>query len=467
MSQTRSRAGSLPDISKTEKRKAEESSTGIHKSRKNLDTNMVCGMCQEEIDKEEVRCFKCGSDYHFDTCSLQESAWRQMSSREKTNWSCFKCSSGSGEVESLGNKDNQIDDNEIICVECNKELQYGVGAKCGKCKNSYHFSCTSIKEQTWKAMSRERKKEWSCHKCQTGRWGTNSRNARTPQDNLDRNTNDKKLDRMFALLEQNSEKLDEFVAEFKSLNKKIDANNDKITSLERELKEKDTKIERLEDRIKKLEKRSCTNAGENKGTHDQTVENVNSLQGELVRLQQYSRKNNFEIQNVPMQNDEDTEDLVLKIANRFEVDLSRHSIEAAHRLPKVRNKHPPIIVQVSSRKLKEEFLQNRKKIVTQDSVTGNGSGELIYVKENLCKFFRDLESSSRKSLKIERGWKHVWYRNYAIMARETDTSPMFKIRHFGDLDGLLSKLDQNRGSQDNNETETRSRLSNEENMTDA
>lgn len=426
----RSRSSSLTtqtELRKTQKRKADAVGNLLNRSKKNLTMN--CWACKEKMEREEVRCMKCGADYHFSSCALDMETWMNMTSREKAEWRCQTCENAQ---ESLCAKCGLlVEKAEVFCYSCNKDL---------------HYAC-SIQRSTWAAKSEQKKREWECALCRARKEKEKSQGK---DNNEELATNQEvNLNEIFSLLQKNSKTLADTAAEIKSLSNKLDQNNKKITSLENQLIAKDKQMENLEKKFQSLEDKYnemvTTRSGVGEG-NEETAGVIDQLRSELVQLQQRSRIKNIELQNVPQQPEEDIEAIVIKAAQILGVNVTEQNIESAHRLPKVKNKHPPIIVQFNSRKIKEDFLKKRKKTMTQDNLIGNGNGDLIYVKENLCKFYRNLEMETRKKFKKEREWKFVWYKNYSINIRRNEDSAIYKIRHYGDLEEMLRKTDSQVGS---------------------
>ena len=93
----------------------------------------------------------------------------------------------------------------------------------------------------------------------------------------------------------------------------------------------------------------------------------------LNDIEQYSRRQRIEIAGVPESEEEDTNEIVVKVGEIIGVQVSHDDISASHRLPKPRfstaarhgpvsavGKHPKIIVKFVRRATKERFYQARK-----------------------------------------------------------------------------------------------------------
>ena len=71
-------------------------------------------------------------------------------------------------------------------------------------------------------------------------------------------------------------------------------------------------------------------------------------QGALNDLEQYGRRNMVDIGGIPRKKDEDTDDIVFKIAKKLDMTVKKDDIEISHRTSA--NKDAPIIVKFISRR---------------------------------------------------------------------------------------------------------------------
>ncbi|KAK3731907.1 hypothetical protein QZH41_005544 [Actinostola sp. cb2023] len=105
-----------------------------------------------------------------------------------------------------------------------------------------------------------------------------------------------------------------------------------------------------------------------------TATQVEALEDKDDELEMYSRKHNLEIHGVPEDNDEDLDEVVIKLATILGVEADEDDIDIVHRLPS-RSKGPrPIIVKFRSHK-EEKFINETNKLI--DSVITNLKDENI------------------------------------------------------------------------------------------
>ena len=135
-------------------------------------------------------------------------------------------------------------------------------------------------------------------------------------------------------------------------------------------------------------------------------------------LEQYGRKLTLEITGVTVKDEENTNDIVVKIAKLANVDLSRDQISTSHRLqvkPKRPSNNenispapPPIIVCFICRNVQNTLYANRQNLQQADfktfSVEGTSS---VYVNENLTRYTKKLFWSAKQKVKFSR-FKYIW-----------------------------------------------------------
>ena len=231
---------------------------------------------------------------------------------------------------------------------------------------------------------------------------------------------------------------------------------ERIRKQEEEQKGKDKKIKELQDKINKIEQ---SNHGNGQGEAVEKIltdlkEETEKGQERINEMEQYSRNRNFEIQNIPETANEKVEDIVIRTCDRLGVLVTHEHIEACHRIP-LRNKNriAPIIVQVKSRKLRDEILESRteeirtngkiekrKKQITQDDIIGNGNEkDLVYIRENLTPFYRNLEILTKKIAKTHNGYKFVWFNNGKLFIRKDDKEKAIRIKNENDLEKIFGR----------------------------
>jgi phage host-nuclease inhibitor protein Gam len=176
-----------------------------------------------------------------------------------------------------------------------------------------------------------------------------------------------------------------------------------------------------------------------KNNNEEKDKVINALVLQVNDLEQYGRNRNIELINVEETEGEVIEDILSNLAGALGVDLVQSDIEAAHRLPSRKaDRAPRIIVQFLSRKKREEFLRNKRTVVTSNRLTGVNSQDgqkKVFINENLTSFYRDLLWRAKTRAK-EVGFKFVWCRRGKIFARKDEATSVLKINSLQDLDKI-------------------------------
>ncbi|XP_034248409.1 uncharacterized protein LOC117649620 [Thrips palmi] len=102
-------------------------------------------------------------------------------------------------------------------------------------------------------------------------------------------------------------------------------------------------------------------------------------------------------------------------------------IEAAHRIPTQRPGVPkPIVVELRSRKIREEILRKKKQKEVFNDVIYSGEGGKVFIMEQVSPKIGYLKYKA-KQLANRHNWKFVWIKNGKLFARKGENSPVVKI----------------------------------------
>lgn len=290
----------------------------------------------------------------------------------------------------------------MSCGKCSAELPSDSDfAHCTGCNLDLHYTCAGTLKKSYAAKSFDKSK-FKCAGCKRGD---------TPPPG-----------KFFSF-----DQLKELVAELKG--EICEDIKKEIRDTVKELREETAaEIKELKETVSELRRVN---------TEKDTV--IANLVVQVNGLDQYSRKNNFEIDNIEQFEDESIEDIVLKIAGHMKIDLKREEIDAAHRLPQRKNTGPAkIIVQLTSRKKRDEFVRARSQAapITSTKLVGGNIKSRIYINENLSPFFRELLWKSKIRAKAA-GYKFIWYSFGKVLVRKDVTdSKVFKIFDFDDIEKI-------------------------------
>ena len=171
-------------------------------------------------------------------------------------------------------------------------------------------------------------------------------------------------------------------------------------------------------------------------------EEIKRLREDHDALEQYGRRNNLRISGIPEQEQEDTTEAVMAIANgvmKLDPPLQPGDVEVSHRLPKPRNSKPgeprQVIVRFRSKATRYGVISNRKNLKA-------------YNEENACKLYinEDLTStrarllSTVRALQRKRHFDQVWTYNGNVKVKDL-TGHVISIRNIEDVKKCLPNVD--------------------------
>ena len=158
----------------------------------------------------------------------------------------------------------------------------------------------------------------------------------------------------------------------------------------------------------------------------------------LDNLEQYGRRENLEFEGVPQVQNEDTTEVVIKIADKLNINLNENDISIAHRLPtkrpgKSNNSStnlptPAIIARFANRRIRNLIYSKRsaaRKIPTTEFPVPGITR--LFINENLTSYRKKLPWQTKQKMK-ENNYKYIWTKNGRIFIRKDDESNPIEIR---------------------------------------
>jgi len=145
----------------------------------------------------------------------------------------------------------------------------------------------------------------------------------------------------------------------------------------------------------------------------------------LDEREQYSRRNNLRIFGVKEEASEDTDQLVMDVASKVNVDISVGSIDRSHRVGKVTAGKPrPIIVKFVSYADRREVFHNKKQLKNSS----------ITIREDLTKYRLNLLRRAVSAYSM----RNVWSADGVILVKVNSSRP-YRIKTESDLKKLMEK----------------------------
>lgn len=265
----------------------------------------------------------------------------------------------------------------------------------------------------------ERKHSWRCPKCKSN--VSPSPTATSPQP-----VSLEKIQEQLSAVMLQLAPLSSLVEDVKSIRNEINNLKDSQNLVHELISNFSGQVQALESRVCKIEKET---------------QEIPSLKAEISRLQreaedrdQWARANNVEIRGVPLKNTENLYDIVQKIGQVCNYHIKKEDINYIARVPtRVPDNVKPIVISFNNRYIKEGLVAaTRKNKQLNLSTLGFSTSGNVYVNDHLTQRNKTLLSKA-KSLAKEKNFKYIWVKHCKIMARKSDTSPVFFIKCENDL----------------------------------
>lgn len=153
----------------------------------------------------------------------------------------------------------------------------------------------------------------------------------------------------------------------------------------------------------------------------------------LNELDQYSRNKNMEIHGIQERHGEDLVGLTLEMAKHLHISCSENDIDVLHRVP-TRNprNRKPILVQFTTRKVRNAFLEKRVTGLTSNNLVGGSDDTKIFINENLTDINRDLAWRCRAA-KRSLNYRFCWVKNGRVFLRKSSDSPVIHVKSVADI----------------------------------
>ena len=184
--------------------------------------------------------------------------------------------------------------------------------------------------------------------------------------------------------------------------------NDSVTKLHNE-------VSSLIEQVEELNEELCKK--------DSEITRLESLVRDgLDEREQYSRRNNLRLFGVKETQNEDTDQLVLQVAEKLKVPLLKHHIDRSHRVGKAGDNPRPIIVKFVSYAQRRDMFLSKKLL----------KGSQVTIREDLTRARLDL----LKGAVSKYSTKAVWSSDGVVMVNVGKPRP-FRVKTESDLKKLL------------------------------
>lgn len=173
-----------------------------------------------------------------------------------------------------------------------------------------------------------------------------------------------------------------------------------------------------------------------------------NIKKKVMSMEQYSRRSNIQINNIPVIPNENIQDLLCEIGEKIGVELNYGTdIQAAHRVPSKKDNNKPIIVKFSNREKRTSFIVAARKAKLKCGQLDMAK-DLMFSAENKI-YFNDhmtvegmkIFYEARKAVK-ERKVESAWTMNGRIFVKRDQMSERKEIEDMDDLKPFLVPFNQ-------------------------
>ena len=152
----------------------------------------------------------------------------------------------------------------------------------------------------------------------------------------------------------------------------------------------------------------------------QSENEIKLLQQSFNDMDQYLRRDCVKIRGLPIDSQQNSNNLVLKIAEKIGIDIKESDISVSHILRRRnfvdqsrlrQNSTEAIIVKFVRRDIKDKFYRARKNLKNLTAANFDfESSNKIFINENLTRKNKELFNSGL-NIKREKGYKFIWTNN--------------------------------------------------------
>lgn len=357
---------------------------------------------------------------------------------------------------------------------------------CTGCNQKYDLQCANLSPKRYKALNEENKRKWRCQECNSKLPRENS--ADTPVRSsgaaslsdtskpidIDVSEGETQLsgsrvtmrrkpspcvsyiteDKMKEMLNSDKQEMRAVVEScVNGLSDQLKAIKVQCTGYQESLSFVSKQYDELRKELADFKKLFSSTGSELKGIKDENKAlketmnaqsvRIRALEEENLKQQQWSRIQNIEVTGIPEHKEEDTSQIVLKVAQHIGLSIEPSDIEFAHRVQPRHTTSTPrtsrsIVVRLRQRIIKDRIVAAARKHRNLNA-GALGLGEeanRVFINEHLTKENKMLLSSC-KQIAREANFKFVWTKNCRIFVRRNEVSPPILIASPSELSKIV------------------------------
>ncbi|KAJ8728792.1 hypothetical protein PYW07_006488 [Mythimna separata] len=342
------------------------------------------------------------------------------------------------------------------CVRCKKNVTKKLpGLECSRCDKVVHADpvCSKLSNKQLNTLKNLPGIEWSCEECLKNLSRRSS--FVIPEEDDDENDyEDPKIMEMAPVVDAKKlvqdisrEVKKAFREEIRSLENSLEFLSEQLTSMEQAIKRQDSKIKDLENKNYDLQNK-------NKNLELR----INVLEQGFQEVEQQSLATALEVAGLPEMPSNDIEKVMDTVAS--ELNVADREILSTRRLPGSKDKPGPILVELKSKTLQQQWIgaskescitvgQLKSKTLQQQwigaskescitvgqlvpNIPKEKADDRVYIREALTKYQKTLLYNAKTQL-LNKSCQYVWCKNGKVYARKLSNSKIYYIRTLQDI----------------------------------
>lgn len=310
------------------------------------------------------------------------------------------------------------------CGVCDIMCESDNSIKCADCEVQFHMKCVNVDSDSIKTRTGKEKK-WFCDNCKKGK---------ASSVNSDKAGSSKAITKEFLVSVVEALK-QEMIGEMRAQEKRF-------TELSARMDTLNTAFENVNKNMDGITKQFTEIRAENdelRRTNVTITKQVRDLRVRLRQMEQYSRKCNIEVTGIPETRGEDIQTVIRDIGKAIGMAVEPTDVMAAHRVPSYKaGKTPAIVVQLSSRLLRDTWLEKCKTArknnsqLTAKQVNSKFPSHYVFINEHLTPEIKMLLAKTKGQCK-QIGYKYTWVKEGKIFVRQDDGKKCIRIDDDEDL----------------------------------
>jgi predicted RNase H-like nuclease (RuvC/YqgF family) len=282
----------------------------------------------------------------------------------------------------------------VCCEDFGRGESYAV---CSAKDCTLHWPCSGITEKSWQSMSVPNRSKWRCPNCRKSK--TEGGTQEVTADELRRfmSTVTSKLSELTNLVPL----VEDLERSVQVMSDKYDEVMDKLKKSDEEMKKQNKTMREVQANLKESEKE------------------VKVLKEKISFMEQVARNKNIEISGVPVMEGERLDNVINRLAVKFNVSSSVTDVDVMHRIP-ARNGIPKIVVQFKTRQVRDKWVSARKQaeVKSSDIVEVSGPPVPVYINEQLTPYMKELLWKTKQEAR-QKGYHMVWFKNNKILVKKS------------------------------------------------